>query len=562
MKHKKFSEVLPYTYEITYLPTGEKYHGARYRNINENRSPIDDLGTYYAGSSVSKKEIFTTKAYRQTPQEYKFKFQWTFDTINELEDYEAKVNKRLIERTRKVDSGLITGSVYVNACYGKAIAHTDEVRRKISDYHNSHCSCGCGLSRAKCSSIKAVKTRNSDACTCSKILECDGSLTTYECAGIRCSDREHYTIQHYKTKDIKIGTRHQLAELVGADASHIGMLVNSTCRSVKGYCLFGSDISSVRTLNEIKTISHKTLGTMTGTINELADKVGADAGQLGTLFRDNNNKILTAKGWYNPEKNPDGLGGFGTGALKNRWWKNNKIQTSHSLLVWRDIKDIHNFWVNSGKVGYTQLTSMINTAGYTIGRSPVENFIKMFNDAEQFEEMSLEHSDVNFDSLIRSKLSGSECFDFSKRSLKLVNSKYKSLSIEQEHEVCELYKTGCGNGELVIKFNVDRSTILGILKRYNIKIVTDRRWWKIVSIQTVDSLTVWKDIETVHDMWNGCSGTVLLNKLSAAGYNTSKKRCENFVKLFKDTEQYQEMLNEHGSVDFNILIEARKPITC
>jgi len=343
-KSRDFKKIGPYTYLIKHLPTGLLYHGVRYSNVSKQISPEEDFTKHYFGSSVSFKEIFSIQPFRLNPQEYMYRLCWTFQSIEDALYHEEKINKRLLERNVLVEKGLLSGSRFANGCYGKAIVQTEEVRAKQRESHNSLCDCGCGRTKAQCNAARSVETRKNDICKCRKIPECDGSITTYECAGIRCRDQRIYTLFHHKTGEKLMGTQIELAQKIGCQVSHINSLLKGNVKSARGYLKTPAD-SQVRVLNDIKVIRHKSFGDKRGSIKELASSIGASESHVGMLFNQGAKKVKTVKGWYNPEFNPDGKGGYGSGALKNRWWQNIKKQSSGSLTVWCDVKQIYAAWL-------------------------------------------------------------------------------------------------------------------------------------------------------------------------------------------------------------------------
>ena len=55
MKHKRFNEILPYTYFIKNIKTNKKYYGVRYGNIKLKLTPLDE--NYF---DIAKKRIEDT----------------------------------------------------------------------------------------------------------------------------------------------------------------------------------------------------------------------------------------------------------------------------------------------------------------------------------------------------------------------------------------------------------------------------------------------------------------------------------------------------------------------
>lgn len=90
-RHKRFDEVYPYTYFIKHNKTGKKYHGVRWANVKNNRTPNEDFAIYYFTSSPSLKKDF-----EDNTQDYTFTIKWTFETVDDAIMHEHIVNERLI----------------------------------------------------------------------------------------------------------------------------------------------------------------------------------------------------------------------------------------------------------------------------------------------------------------------------------------------------------------------------------------------------------------------------------------------------------------------------------
>lgn len=403
-KHKKFDQVLPYTYLIKHKPTGLLYHGVRYSNLSKNRTPNNDFSHYYFGSSVTFKDIFSLSEFNKKKDNYAFRLCWTFDSVDDAFLYEENVNRKVLQRNILIQNQLIQGSRFANNCYGKAIAQTEEVREKQRKSHNSICDCGCGLTRAQCNAIKSSATRKNDICKCGKIPECNGDITTYQCAGLRCRDQRTYELIHYKTKNVIKGTQVELSEIIGCQTSHINSLLNDQTGSAYGFSKLGHS-GGVRVLNEMKTIMHSEKGSLSGTISELALIIEASESHVGMLFNKGAKKVKKVKGWYNPFLNKLGEGGYGSGSKKNRWWQNLKKQNTDSLALWKDINDIHEMWINNNKPGYLKFTQIVNDNGYLVTRKRIENVVKLFRDEAQFCEMLSYHVKTDFGQLIAQKVS-------------------------------------------------------------------------------------------------------------------------------------------------------------
>ena len=92
MKHKKFNEFYPYTYYLRDTQTGQKYHGVRWANCKLQRTPYDDFGIKYFTSGK------LSKNFKQNPERFKFRLCWTFDSIEEAQNYESKINTYLMTK--------------------------------------------------------------------------------------------------------------------------------------------------------------------------------------------------------------------------------------------------------------------------------------------------------------------------------------------------------------------------------------------------------------------------------------------------------------------------------
>jgi hypothetical protein len=90
MKHRKFCEVYPYTYYMKNVVTGQKYHGVRWGNVKQSRTPLEDFGIVYFSSGKLR------KSYKNNPDDYIIKIKWTFDTIEEARFHEEKINTNLM----------------------------------------------------------------------------------------------------------------------------------------------------------------------------------------------------------------------------------------------------------------------------------------------------------------------------------------------------------------------------------------------------------------------------------------------------------------------------------
>lgn len=116
MKHKKFTQVYPYTYLITRKSDNKKYHGVRYANVKRNTCPIDDLGVTYFTSSK-----YVQKDFKNNPDNYIFKVVWTFDSVSEAIEHEYKVNSKIFYKED-----------WLNLTYGKNFGEHPNIGELIS----------------------------------------------------------------------------------------------------------------------------------------------------------------------------------------------------------------------------------------------------------------------------------------------------------------------------------------------------------------------------------------------------------------------------------------------
>jgi hypothetical protein len=140
MKSKDFNKIKPYTYFLERKSDGLKYYGVRYANISSNTTPEKDFAKNYFSSGTLKEE------FKKNPNNFKWRLCWTFNTINEAKEYEAKINKRIYKRNDWANNnayphinlvGKQNGMYGVhrfgkdNPMYGKK--HSEETKQKIRE---------------------------------------------------------------------------------------------------------------------------------------------------------------------------------------------------------------------------------------------------------------------------------------------------------------------------------------------------------------------------------------------------------------------------------------------
>lgn len=99
MKHKKFDCVLPYGYFLVRKSDNKKYVGIRYANVKKNLTPTEDFGKVYFTSGRLKKE------FKKNPDNFWFKLCYTFDTIEDMFEWERKIALRIYKRADWANQG-------------------------------------------------------------------------------------------------------------------------------------------------------------------------------------------------------------------------------------------------------------------------------------------------------------------------------------------------------------------------------------------------------------------------------------------------------------------------
>ena len=123
MKTKEFNKIKPYTYLVIRLSDNKKYHGVRWGN---KMPPIKDLGVVYFTSS---KEI--RNEFKNNTSNFKIKFCWTFDTVNEARLYETKYNKKIYKNENWINKSAFPAILYkVHPLLGKK--HSKKSKLKMS----------------------------------------------------------------------------------------------------------------------------------------------------------------------------------------------------------------------------------------------------------------------------------------------------------------------------------------------------------------------------------------------------------------------------------------------
>ena len=99
MKHKNFNSVHPYSYYIVRKSDNLKYVGVRYANVSRNLTPSKDFGLTYFTSGRLKKE------FKKNPNDFIFRLAYTFDTLEEMWEWERKITLRVYKRKDWANQG-------------------------------------------------------------------------------------------------------------------------------------------------------------------------------------------------------------------------------------------------------------------------------------------------------------------------------------------------------------------------------------------------------------------------------------------------------------------------
>lgn len=119
MKHKNFDSVYPYGYLLIRKSDNTKYVGMRYANVKKNLTPNQDFGKAYFTSGRLKKE------FKKNPENFEFRIAYTFDSIEELFEWELKIAYRVYKRKD-----------WANQCWGQNYGDNPIIGELISEGRN------------------------------------------------------------------------------------------------------------------------------------------------------------------------------------------------------------------------------------------------------------------------------------------------------------------------------------------------------------------------------------------------------------------------------------------
>lgn len=116
MKHKNFDSVYAYGYFIVRISDNTKYVGVRYANVKHNLTPNQDFGKVYFTSGQFKKE------FKKNPENFKFRICQTFDTREEMWQWEKRIVLRIYKKPDWANNG-----------WGTNYGDNPEISRLISE---------------------------------------------------------------------------------------------------------------------------------------------------------------------------------------------------------------------------------------------------------------------------------------------------------------------------------------------------------------------------------------------------------------------------------------------
>ena len=125
-KNKEFNKIKPYTYFIIRKIDGKKYHGVRWGN---KYSPEQDLGKKYFTSSKYISDDFKSK-----PNNYIYKFKWTFNSVKDAINYETLINKKIYKKVDWINKNAFPAIFNeIPTMLGKK--RSDEFRKKVAEWN-------------------------------------------------------------------------------------------------------------------------------------------------------------------------------------------------------------------------------------------------------------------------------------------------------------------------------------------------------------------------------------------------------------------------------------------
>lgn len=99
MKAKLFNSVKAYGYFLVRKSDGLKYVGIRYANVKLNLTPSEDFGKVYFTSGKLKRE------FKSNPDSFEFRLCYTFDTLEEMWEWERRVTMRVYKKPDWANQG-------------------------------------------------------------------------------------------------------------------------------------------------------------------------------------------------------------------------------------------------------------------------------------------------------------------------------------------------------------------------------------------------------------------------------------------------------------------------
>lgn len=461
-RHKKFDTSLPYTYLVTHTPTGNMYHGGRSFASNKGFTPKQDLGTKYFGSS--RHELFDKKIIKKNLDDYKLELRWTFDSEQEMWDYEYLVNRRIIIRKGKLKSGLVNGAAWCNKTGARKIEMTPEVVEKVMSARKKICSCRkvpeCDgtIPIYECLKIKAARTATETLCSCNKVPECDGNITIARCRTIVATNT--------KNKLCVCGVCNGAITVLECSANKLSETMNKLCEC--GEC---SGTITRRACISKRTISNKEIYTFinrdskifTGTQSAFIEYANLGSSEVSQLI--NSSTKQHARGWYLEGEKPENFLFYGL--IKTLYHPKHKAISGTS--------------------------------------AELSAYIAKLNNTDNVYDIS-----------------------------PLFKVGHKKMS--QFGWYCkEKNPNGLGGRSFA---------------------ASKQKYWQQKGYQTKESLECWSRVKEIKQRWeelDQCGSTLLLRNLPD-GLSSTSKRMIKFIKLFKNYNDYSEMLELHHKINFELLI--------
>ncbi|MHA2798777.1 hypothetical protein [Vibrio harveyi] len=321
------------------------------------------------------------------------------------------------------------------------------------------CGCGCEKTIRECSTNKAMKTR-SEICECREIKECDGSLLIVECMGIKgvlarkqlcsCGKIEQcngsITIDQcnaFKIADIcgsmcECGCEKTIRECAndrtvlskkqlcncGAVDECDGTLSVSECSSYKtafqktglskkdklDICAKFSQGSSVNSLTKEYQVVKQTIYNLLSENNILAKGTKVLTTEKESMLCEDFKKYsmfadqLSEKYGVSESTVHKTLNKFGH-SYPTAWWFQGANREKKWLVLWKNVKQLRAAYDDITKISSCGPARLMNSVNHfkwaaCMTKKRAENYVKLFRNESEFQEMLELHAKTDFDALI------------------------------------------------------------------------------------------------------------------------------------------------------------------